>query len=94
MTSFIHRVLSIFDKSLNLTLFLVSFEYHCKLINAIVHSIASIVITTISSTRVKAFFCLFIKTKYYIFNVFYFTKKKLKLKILFNFSFTYFLYIF
>ena len=30
-------------------------EYHCSDINAIVHKIASIVITTISSTSVKAF---------------------------------------
>ena len=31
-------------------------EYHCIDINAIVHRIAKIVITTINSTRVKALF--------------------------------------
>jgi hypothetical protein len=35
--------------------------YHCNDINAIVHRIARIVITTISSTRVNAFLFLFIK---------------------------------
>ena len=44
----------ILEISLVLTLSLASFEYHCNDINAIVHRIARIVITTISSTKVKA----------------------------------------
>ena len=41
-------------KSLILTLSLDWALYHCKLMNDIVHRIARIVITTISSTNVKA----------------------------------------
>ena len=41
--------------SLSLVESLASLEYHCSEIKAIVHRIASIVITTISSTRVNAF---------------------------------------
>jgi hypothetical protein len=36
-----------------LALSLALFEYHCKLTNAIVHNMANIVITTISSTNVN-----------------------------------------
>jgi hypothetical protein len=55
---------SIFAKSVNLTESLASLEYQLKEINHIVQRIANIVITTISSTNVKAFiFCLFINFK-------------------------------
>jgi hypothetical protein len=46
--------------SVNLTLSLESFAYHCIDINAIVHKIANIVMTTINSTKVKALFFLYI----------------------------------
>ena len=42
--------------SVCLTESLASLLYHCRDMKAIVHSMASIVMTTISSTRVKAFF--------------------------------------
>jgi hypothetical protein len=48
-------------KSLVLLVFLASLLYHCKDIKAIVPKIASIVITTISSTKVNAFLVFFIK---------------------------------
>jgi hypothetical protein len=48
---------------LTLTVFLASQVFHCNEINAIVPSIANIVITTISSTNVNAFFVLFIVKK-------------------------------
>ena len=54
------RAVSISFKSLCLIVFLLSFEYHWNDKKAIVQSIARIVITTISSTRVKAFFELVI----------------------------------
>jgi len=47
-----------FETSDILTEFLDDFEYHCNEINAIVHKIAIIVITTINSTRVNAFLFL------------------------------------
>jgi hypothetical protein len=46
----------IFETSLTLLLSLACAEYHCSDKNAIVHKIASIIITTISSTRVNALF--------------------------------------
>ena len=48
----------IVDTSAILTESLEIFEYHCNDTKAIVQRIASIVITTINSTNVKACFCL------------------------------------
>gem|GEM_PF-647190 len=60
--------------------------YHCNDIKDIVHSIASIVITTISSTKVKACFCLFIVLNKIINNcpliIFFYKKKAKNLKFL------------
>ena len=49
-------IVSILFKSVHLDAFLASLENHCSDIKAIVHNIASIVITTINSTKVKACF--------------------------------------
>jgi hypothetical protein len=49
----IHNHFSIFEREATLLPSLASFIYHLKLKKAIVHKIASIVITIISSTRVN-----------------------------------------
>gem|GEM_PF-1093796 len=53
------RLVLILLMSETLALSLALFEYHCKLINAIVHNMANIVITTISSTNVNPCFFIF-----------------------------------